>query len=280
MQVKIYKPNNKHLKIGEIIRSMFSDLLLSRSLAWRLTVRDFKGQYRQSLLGFFWAFVSPLMSALIWIFLHYSGAVKLEDTGIPYPVYVFTGTMLWAVLLESINTPLQQTNNSKSIMGKINFPKEGILLSGLYNIIINTLIKIVILVVVLMLMGNMPTMNYLFIPVAFMGIIFFGFTIGMITTPVGMLYTDVGRAIPLLMQFMMYLSPVVYTVSGTGILTKVIQYNPISALITTGRSSLTGLPFEDLGYFFIITAATFLVFFFSWFFYRFSIPIIVERSGG
>lgn len=279
MQVKIYKPNSKHLKLRDIVVEMFSDLHRSKDLAWRLTVRDFKGQYRQSYLGFLWVFVSPLMTAFVWIFLNYFGAVKLADTSIPYPVYVFTGTMLWAVLLESINTPLQQTSNAKGIMGKVNFPKEAILISGLYNIIFNSLIKLIILIIVLLIMGIMPTFQFLFVPIAFAGIILFGFTLGLITTPISMLYTDISRAIPLLMQFIMYLSPVVYTVPGTGILSKLVKWNPISSLITTGRSSLTGLPFEDLSYFFIITLIMLVISFFAWFFYRFSIPILVEKSG-
>lgn len=280
MKTRIYKPNSRHLKIKDIIRGMFADLVNSRDLAWRLTIRDFKGQYRQSLLGVFWAFFSPLMSAFVWIFLNYTGAIKIADTGVPYPVYVFTGAMLWSVLLESINTPLQQTQNSKSIMGKINFPKEGILLSGIYNIIFNTAIKVVILIIFVMSMGIMPTFQILFLPVAFASMILLGFTIGLITTPVGMLYTDVSRLIPLAMQFMMYVTPVIYSASGAGMLSNIIKINPLSALITTGRSTLTGMPFEDLFYFFIITGITLVVFFFSWFFYRFSIPIIVERSGG
>jgi lipopolysaccharide transport system permease protein len=279
MQVKIYKPTSSNLGIKDIFKEMFLDVARAKDLAWRLTVRDFKGQYRQSILGVFWAFITPVMNTIVWIFLNASGAVKLADTGIPYPVYVFTGTMLWAILLESINMPLQQTNASKSIMSKINFPKEALLMSGLYKIFFNTLIKLAILMVALFAMGVLPTMQLLFLPIAFAGIVLFGFTIGMLITPVGMLYNDIGRAIPMLMQFLMYLSPVVYTVSGDGILAKLVTINPLTALITTGRSALTGLPFEYLQYFGILSLIMALFFFVGWFFYRFSIPIIVERNG-
>jgi len=279
MQVKIYKPTSSNLGIKDIFKEMFLDVARAKDLAWRLTVRDFKGQYRQSILGVFWAFITPVMNTIVWIFLNASGAVKLADTGIPYPVYVFTGTMLWAILLESINMPLQQTNASKGIMSKINFPKEALLMSGLYKIFFNTLIKLAILMVALFAMGVLPTMQLLFLPIAFAGIILFGYTVGMLITPVGMLYNDIGRAIPMLMQFLMYLSPVVYTVSGDGILASLVKINPLTALITTGRSALTGLPFEYLQYFGILSLIMALFFFVGWFFYRFSIPIIVERNG-
>jgi lipopolysaccharide transport system permease protein len=279
MQVKIYKPTADKQSLGKLISEMFSDARSARDLAWRLTVRDFKGQYRQSILGVFWAFITPIMNTIVWIFLNKSGAVQLADTGIPYPVYVFTGTMLWAVLIESITMPLQQTNASKGIMSKINFPKEALLMSGIYKIFFNTLIKVTILFVALLAMGVLPTMQLLFLPVAFAGMVLFGFTVGMLITPVGMLYTDIGRAIPMLMQFLMYLSPVVYTVSGDSMLAQIVHINPLTALITTGRSALTGLPFEYLNQFTIISGIMLVLFFMGWFFYRFSIPIIVERNG-
>lgn len=279
MQVKIYKPTSDKQSILAILKEMFADVAQAKDLAWRLTVRDFKGQYRQSILGVFWAFITPIMNTIVWIFMNASGVVKMADTGIPYPVYVFTGTMLWAILLESINMPLQQTIASKGIMSKINFPKEALLMSGLYKIFFNTLIKLAILMVALLAMGVLPTVQLLFLPVAFAGMVLFGFTVGMLITPVGMLYTDIGRAIPMLMQFLMYLSPVVYTVSGEGILAQLVHINPLTALITTGRSALTGLPFEYLNQFAIISGIMMVLFFIGWFFYRFSIPIIVERNG-
>lgn len=91
MQVKIYRPTSSHIKFKDLLIDMFDDVKNSKDLAWRLTVRDFKGQYRQSLLGVLWAFITPLMSALVWIFLNASGAVKIEDVGLPYPIFVFFG---------------------------------------------------------------------------------------------------------------------------------------------------------------------------------------------
>ena len=190
MQTKIYKPTSSNLWVGQIFKEMFADVVLAKDLAWRLTIRDFKGQYRQSILGVFWAFIIPIMNTIVWIFLNASGAVKLEDTGIPYSVYVFTGSMLWAILLESINMPLQQTNASKDIISKINFPKEALLMAGLYKIFFNTLIKLSILMVALFAMGVLPTVQFLFLPIAFAGIVLFGFSIGMLITPVG----KIGRA--------------------------------------------------------------------------------------
>lgn len=279
MQVKIYRPTSSHIKFKDLLIDMFDDVKNSKDLAWRLTVRDFKGQYRQSFLGVLWAFITPLMSALVWIFLNASGAVKIEDVGIPYPVFVFSGTMLWSILSESVSMPLLQTNAAKTIMNKINFPKEAILMSGLYKISASAAIKMVLIIIVLSLMGEFPTSHLLLAPFVLAGIILFGYTIGLLATPLGMLYTDVGRIIPIGMQLLMYLSPVVYVIKEDTWISKIVDYNPFTALVVTGRSVFTHLPFEYLTYFGFLSMIMLILFFIAWFFYRFSIPIIVERNG-
>jgi lipopolysaccharide transport system permease protein len=66
---------------------MGRDLLASRELAWRLLVRNISAQYRQSLLGYAWAFVPPIFTSLIWIFLQSQKVLGVGDTGMPYVVY-------------------------------------------------------------------------------------------------------------------------------------------------------------------------------------------------
>ncbi|WP_231628662.1 ABC transporter permease [Mangrovimonas sp. ST2L15] len=280
MQIRVYKSDNSGVRLKDLLSEMFSDLKQSRDLAWRLTVRDFKGQYRQSLLGAFWAFITPLMSALVWIFLNASGAVKISDSGIPYPAYVLTGTLLWSILSESVMIPLKQTMGSKGIIGKINFPKEALLLSGLYKIGGNSLIKLCLMFAVIIIFGITPDFRIIFIPLVILGLIFFGFCAGLILTPLGMLYNDVGRLIPMGMQFLMYLSPVVYSASkNQGFLAKIVEWNPTSCLIVTAREYMTGLESSYNLYFTVLMIFTFIFLVFAWVFYRFSIPIIVERNG-
>lgn len=258
---------------------MWKDLMESRSLASRLTIRDFKAQYRQSALGVLWAFLTPILNTLVWIILQGSGVVKISDTGIPFVAYVFSGTMLWAIFTESLSAPLLNTQQSKSILSKINFPREALLLSALNKVLINTLIRMVLIILALLLFGVYPGWNLLLMPVFVLAMIMTGFTLGLLITPVGMLYTDVGRAIPLLMPFLMYFCPVIYRIPETGTLASLIRLNPLTPLVVNCRNTLTGEALEQIPYMVIISAIMAVLLLLGWFFYRFSIPIIVERSS-
>ena len=122
--ITVYTPDSSLSSPRTMVREMFRDLLASRELAWRLAVRDIRAQYRQAFLGILWAFILPLANTVIWIFLSRAGIVSVGETELPYSVYVFTGTMLWAILMDAMNAPLQQTNAARAMLAKLNFPRE------------------------------------------------------------------------------------------------------------------------------------------------------------
>jgi len=197
LPVTVYTPDSSLASPGKMLRDMARDLLASRELAWRLAVRDISAQYRQAFLGILWAFILPLANTLVWVFLSGSGVVKVSDTPLPYPVYVFSGTMLWAILMDAINAPLQQTTAAKAMLAKLNFPRESLVVSGIYQTLFNAGIKIALLLAVLPFLGVDLGWNLLLFPIALLSLILVGTAIGLMLTPVGVLYTDIGKGLPL-----------------------------------------------------------------------------------
>ncbi len=131
LETKIYQKEN-NIKLVKLFKESLSDIYTSRFLAKQLAVRDIKAQYRQSYFGILWAFIAPLTTAFIWVFLNYTGTIRLSDTGIPYPVYAFSGTFIWSIITGAINSPTTSTNRAMGMMSKINFPKEALIISGIY----------------------------------------------------------------------------------------------------------------------------------------------------
>ena len=152
LETKIYQKEN-NLRLLKLIKESVLDIYNSRFLAKQLAVRDIKSQYRQSYLGMIWIVVTPLATAAIWIFLNNSGTLRISDTGIPYPVYAFSGTLLWSIITEAINAPMNSTNAARGILSKINFPKEALIISGVYKLLFNSGIKIVLLFIFVFVYG-------------------------------------------------------------------------------------------------------------------------------
>jgi len=276
MEVRIYqKETNRN--IPKLLRESLSDLYGSRYLAYQLAKRDISAMYRQSYLGILWAFVTPLATAFVWVFLNSSGTIKITDTGIPYPVYAFAGTLLWSIMVEAINSPIQSTNAAKSLLTKINFPKEALILSGVLKLMFNTTVKIVLLMIFILGYGVGLSWGLLLFPFAILGGLIVGNTIGLLLTPIGMLYQDIGELVSFGMQFLMYVTPVVFAIPKSGIMKTIMELNPLTPIIILGRNLAVGLPIEYLTYFLIVFSVSIPLFLLALVFYRISIPIFVER---
>ncbi|WP_082447161.1 ABC transporter permease [Flavobacterium sp. KJJ] len=278
LKTTVYQKSNNN-SIVKLLKESLNDIISSHFLAKQLAIRDIKAQYRQSYLGIIWAFITPLTTALIWVILSNSGTIKLTDTGVPYPVYVFSGTLLWSIITDSINAPMNNTNGARGILSKINFPKEALILSGIYKLISNSFIKIALLIFFLTVYDVGFHSSILLFPFAFIGIIFFGTTIGLFITPLGMLYNDVGKIISMGLGFLMYVTPVVFVIPKQGPLKTLMEINPLTPLILTSRNLLMGQNIDFLTYYFVIILISIPFFFLGLVFYRISIPIIVERMS-
>ncbi len=258
---------------------MFRDLKEAGFLGKQLFVRDKRAMFRQSFLGILWAFIPPFFTAAAWVFLNMTGAVNIGDTGVPYPVYVFCGTILFQTFLESLNAPAQAVNAGKGMLAKLNFPREALLLNAFYSLLFNLAFKLIALVIIALAMRFSFGWSLLLFPVGIMGAILLGFSIGVLLIPFQMLYTDFGRMIALSGQVLLYLTPVVYPMPASGILHVINQFNPITYVVNTPRAWFTAQDPGSLLPFLAVCGFSLLILFLGWVLYRITMPIIIERVG-
>lgn len=276
MEIRTYQ-NQNTLKFGSLLKASIKDILLSRYLAMQLTKRDIKAQYRQSYLGIFWALLTPMATACVWIFLNGTGTIALSETGIPYPVYAFTGTLIWSIIVEAINNPIINTNAARNILTKIDFPKEALIVSGIYKLLFNSSIKVVLLLLLVLVYGVSLSWTILLFPLAIVGAILFGTSIGLLITPLGLLYKDIGKLLSFGLPLIMYITPVVYNVPKEGVMRTIMEMNPFTPIVLVARELIGTGALEYLGFYFWVLGLSVPTLFIGLVIYRLSIPIIIER---
>jgi len=256
---------------------MFHDLWASRELAWRLLVRNISAQYRQSLLGYVWAFLPPIATALIWVFLNSQKIVNAGETDIPYPVYVMIGTLLWSSFTDALNSPLNSITGSKSMLAKINFPREALLLAGLGDVGFRLMIRLIVLALVFLWFQVAIPTTILLAPFGILTLIALGSMIGLLLVPIGMLYNDVPRGLGMALQLWFYITPVVYQPLTQGLLATLTQVNPISTILVTTRNWLAVGDLAPAPGFGLILGATLVLLFVGWVLFRLAMPHLIER---
>jgi lipopolysaccharide transport system permease protein len=256
---------------------MVHDLLASRDLAWQLLIRDLSAQYRQSFLGFFWAFLPPIVTAAGLTIASNAQVINIGETNLPYPAYVMFSMTLWQTFTEAVNGPVQAVAQSKTMLTRINFPREAIVVSRLGQLCFNFAIKL-ILIVGLFIWFRLPVpWTVIVAPVALIHLICLGTFIGLLLSPLGLLYQDVTRGLTLFMGLWLFATPVIYPPPKEGLFATIVQWNPVTPLLTTTRDLATTGIVENPQGFWIASGIAFIGLLCSWIFYRVAMPYAIER---
>jgi lipopolysaccharide transport system permease protein len=261
----------------QLLWQMWQDLLSSRELAWRLMVRDISAQYRQSFLGFLWAFIPPIVMATGFTLASQANLVNPGVTDLPYPAYVMFSTSLWQTFVESINGPVQAVTLAKPMIARVNFPREAIILSKLGEVLFNFGIKL-LLIVALFVYYQVPiTWTVILAPVALIHLILLGTLVGTLLSPFGVLYQDVSKGLTMLTGFWLFITPVVYPVPSEGTLGTIVKLNPVTPLLVTTRELATTGVISDAPRFWLVSGFTLVGLFLTWIAFRLAMPYVIER---
>ncbi|MFC3160381.1 lipopolysaccharide transport system permease protein [Chryseobacterium arachidis] len=280
MKTVVYTSDKKTHFFQEL-KFIYRDIKSSNFLAYQMTKRDIQSQHRQSLLGFFWILAPVIVNSLIWLFLNGSGVVSVNSPGgIPYPVFVILGTTIWNIFAEALQSPINSVNAGRAIISKINFPKEALLMKGLYTTFFNLTIKMIPAVAILIIYQIAPSWSLLLFPFYIIALTVFAFTIGLIITPLGLIYTDISKVLTTGIPFLMYLTPVVYAVPKMGIFKFLFKLNPLTYIINDTRNTLVGMEAQSLLFTVILTAISLIVLLIGLVIFRKSMPIVIEKIAG
>jgi lipopolysaccharide transport system permease protein len=275
----IYTPRSDLLEPGRFLRWMFRDLAACRGLAWRLFIRDLSAHYRQSFLGYVWAFVPPLATTITFVFLRSQGLFTTGQTGIPYPAYVVIGMLFWQVFVDAVQCPLKAVTAAKPMLSKVQFPPEAILLAALGEVLFSFLIRLVLLAAVFLWYGLTPPATAVLVPLAVAALVLLGFALGVLITPLGILYTDVTQALTVVTTFWLFLTPVIYPARESGLAALLSHWNPVSPLLIVGRDWLTVGQTAHLPEFVLISMLSLVMLFVGWVSYRVAMPHLIARIG-
>lgn len=224
-----------------VLGRLRDDLRVILPVAWTLFIRGQQAIYRQSVLRYLWLVVPMIGTTLVWVFLDDSGVVGIEGTGMPYPIYVATGTMLWQVFVDSLNAPLRKLNGAREALTRTRVPHEAWIVAGALDALLAALIRGALVVVLLIAYGISVGPSALLVVPGILTLLLLGFALGIALAPGGLLYQDVGQALTVLIGFWFFLTPVVYaTPTAGGAATWIVHLNPVTPLLVTTRTWMVG----------------------------------------
>lgn len=263
------------------MRHALSSMRKNQRLAWeigiRMFLRDIRAMYRQSLLSYLWIFLPPLATTLIWVYLNDQKVVNVAHGDKNYPIFVLSGNLLWGVFSGSLIGMLATLNDARSMLSKVNFPHEALLLSALGKAAVNSLLPMLLLIPMLPFYVNSFERSMLLLPVGALGLILLGTTIAIFLLPLATLYQDVNRGAQLILRFTFFLTPIVYPLPESGIAKIIAEWNPVTPILVTTRSWLLGSGPEMHTVFWSMIIALPILLTVGIIIFKVAIPYLVER---
>ena len=217
----------------------YADLLntLSRH---RLSVR-----YKQSALGGAWALLQPLAMMVVFTAV-FSRLVHVPSDGVPYALFAYAGILPWTFFSGAVSSSTNSLVSHAQLVTKVYFPREILPLSYVIASIVDFLIGVVALVGLCLIYGVHASSGLLAaVPIVVL-LSIFAFSCGLILSSIQVRFRDVGMALPIALQLLMFGSPVLYPLHMVPASWRALYLlNPLAGLTDGFRRAVLGLPLDS-----------------------------------
>jgi len=217
----------------------FRDLLLA------LAVRDIKLRYRQTLLGVLWVVLQPLFGAGIFAFI-FGRVARLDSGGVPYVLFAYTGLLAWNLFNGIVLKAAGSLVANAPLVAKVFFPRLLLPISGVLSTLLDFAVALAVGTLLFYFSGQTPGWSLLAAPFWLAMLLLLATGLGLICAALAVSYRDVIHILPVALQFLLYGSPVGYTISviPPGLPRTLYELNPLAPLIEGFRTALLGHGFS------------------------------------
>lgn len=218
----------------------FKELKRYRDLFYFLVWRDIKVMYAQTILGFSWAILQPLIQIVIFTVV-FGKVAKVSTEGIPYVLFSTVAIIPWTYMSQSMAQSSQSLVSQQNLLGKIYFPRLIFPLTSVLAKLVDFGISILVLLGVSIHYRVLPTWNLLFLPLFLFLMMSIPAGVGMWLSALAIRFRDIKHAMPFVVRMLIYSAPIVYSASSIPETYRILySLNPIVGVIEGYRACLLG----------------------------------------
>ena len=220
----------------------FKELREYRDLFYFLVWRNIKVLYAQTILGFSWAILQPLIQIIIFTII-FGRVAKISTDGIPYILFSSVAIIPWTYMSQSMSQSSESLVTGQNMLGKVYFPRLVFPMTPILSKLVDFGLSMLIILAVMLYYQVLPTLNLLFFPLFVLLMMTISAGVGMWLSAMAIRFRDVKHAMPFAIRMLMYSAPIVYSASSIPETYRIIySLNPIVAVIEGYRACLLGTP--------------------------------------
>jgi ABC-type polysaccharide/polyol phosphate export permease len=235
--------------------NVLADLSQSRDLLVNLTLRELRGKYKRSVLGWSWSLLNPLATMVIFS-LVFGRLLKIEPPKSPgglknYPAFLLCGLLAWNFLSNTMNGSMVALLGNAGLIKKVYFPREILVFATVLALDWSFLIEVGLLLVFLLILGNMVLPWIPAVLVAMLLLTVFATGVGLILSVLNVYFRDLQYLVGIGLQLWFYATPIIYPISKVQDSSlpdwaqTLYKTNPMVGFVDIFRDLLYNLQFPD-----------------------------------
>lgn len=187
----------------------YQNILKYKDLFIQLTLREIKGKYKQSILGYAWVLLVPLLNLLV-LNIVFQYFFRVHTGKIPYATYLFVGLVPWTFTANALSAATSSIIANNSLITKVFFPREIVPLSAITSKLVDLLLMCVILLIFLIVYRIPISITYIYIPFIFIIQLLLITGISLIFSSINVYFRDIENMLGVILTVWMYLTPIIY----------------------------------------------------------------------
>ena len=220
----------------------FKELKEYRDLFYFLVWRDIKILYAQTILGFSWAILQPLVQIVIFTII-FGKVARVSTDGIPYVLFSTVAIIPWTYMSQAMSQSSESLVLGQNMLGKVYFPRLIFPVTPVLARLVDFGISLLIVFGMMLYYRVVPTWNLLLLPLCLALMISIPAGIGMWLSALAIRFRDVKHAMRFVVRMLIYTAPIVYSASSIPKTYRfVYSLNPIVGVIEGYRACLLGTP--------------------------------------
>jgi lipopolysaccharide transport system permease protein len=180
-----------------------------RELLYFLCWRDIKVRYKQTALGVAWAVIQPFFTMLVFT-LFFGRLAQMPSDGIPYAVFSYAALVPWMFFANGLSQASESLVSNSNLIRKVFFPRLVMPISAVLSGVIDFGIAFVVLIGMMLYFGITPTVNVIFFPAFLLLALVTALGVSLWLSALNVQFRDIRYAIPFLIQFWMFSTPIAY----------------------------------------------------------------------
>jgi lipopolysaccharide transport system permease protein len=237
--------------------SIINNIWNYRHLTYKLAISDFKLRYKNSVLGFLWSLAEPLLMLTVLYFI-FTNLMRVNVEH--YQLFLLMGIISWNMLSRGTSMSLNSIIGRASLVQKVYFPREVLVLSSCITAFLMTLFEFVVFGAFMIAFKVMPGITIVYGPLVLFVefVLILGLSLGL--AALNVYYRDVQYIWAVFLQAGFFAAPIIYPISIIPVnYVWVIRLNPMTRIIDMLRESVIYSKFPVLMDGVFITAAALVI---------------------